>query len=129
MINQEKRGSEKLMAAWKARELTEESVRGIAEELDKSPAKVERVSIEGGANPTGVQLALRYGGDDIPWCGNDILFWFKWHIKNGKRVVRPPRIIIDGTPYPDLVRMELDFGQVGKEIGAMQDLAETVFQR
>jgi hypothetical protein len=30
---------------------------------------------------------------------------------------RPPKIIINGTPFPDLVRMELDFGRVGTEAG------------
>lgn len=26
--------------------------------------------------------------------------------------MRPPRIIIDGIPYPDLLRMDLDFGHI-----------------
>ncbi len=109
-----KRGSEKLMAAWRARALTEESVKEIAAALDKSPAKVEGAAVAGGASPTGVRLSLRYDGDDGPWCGNDILFWLKWHLSHGGGgVVRPPKIIIDGIPFPDLVRMEIDFGHVG----------------
>jgi hypothetical protein len=111
MSDQAKRGSEKLMAAWKARALTEESVREIADAFAKSPAKVEGAKVVGGGSPTGMQVSLRYDGDDGPWCGNDILFWLKWH-KNHGGVVRPPRIIINGTPFPDLVRMELDFGHV-----------------
>ena len=107
----ELRGSEKLLAAWKTRALTEEAVHEIAEALDKSPAKVEGASVIGGAEATGVRLSLAYEGDDGPWCGNDILFWLTWHRKYGG-VVKPPRIIINGTPFPDLVRVELDFGRV-----------------
>jgi hypothetical protein len=109
MATVQKRGSEKLMAAWKTRSLTEESVKEIAAALDKSPAIVEQVSVEGGSNPTGISVALRYDGDDGPQCGNDILFWLRWHLNHGG-VVHPPRIIIKGTPWPDLVRMELNFG-------------------
>ena len=75
----------------------------------------------GGGNSTGVQLLLRYDGDDGPWCGNDILFWFKWHIKYGGDI-HPPRIIINGTPFPDLVRMELDFGHVAENVPGIRDL-------
>ena len=35
----------------------------------------------------------------------------KWHRVHGGEV-KPPRILIDGTPWPDLVRMQLDFGHV-----------------
>jgi hypothetical protein len=121
MAHQEKRGSEKLMAAWKSRALTEESFREIADALGKSPAKVESVNVIGGANPTGVRMSLRYEGDDTPWCGNDILFWLKWH-RNYGGVVLPPKIIINGTPWPDLVRMQLDFGQVGENAPGIRDL-------
>jgi hypothetical protein len=115
MGDKEKRGSEKLLAAWKARALTEDSVREIAEALDKSPAKIEGAEVVGGGSPTGVRLSLRYDGDDGPWCGNDILFWFKWHFKHGGGVI-PPRILIDGTPWPDLVRMDLTFGHGGLNV-------------
>lgn len=120
MANQEKCGSEKLMAAWKARVLTEESVREIADALEKSPAKLLGANVVGGGNPTGVQLSLRYDGDDGGRCGNDILFWFNWHRSHGG-VVRPPRIIINGTPWPDLVRMELDFGHVEENLSSRLD--------
>ena len=109
MGNQERSGSEKLMAAWKTRALSEESVREIATALEKSAARVEQASVFGGASATGMQLTLSYEGDDVPRCGNDILFWLKWHRDHGGVVV-PPRIIINGTPFPDLVRMVLDFG-------------------
>lgn len=112
------RGSEKVLAAWKARTLTGESVEQIAEGLGKSPATIEGVAVAGGESATGVRVQLRYDGDDGPWCGNDILFWLRWHLEHGTGgVVKPPKIIINGIPFPDLVRMELDFGQVG-EIGA-----------
>ena len=108
-----KRGSERLMAAWHARALTEESVKEIAAALEASPATVLGANVIGGANPTGITLSLAYDGDDVPSCGNDILFWLKWHINHGGGGVRPPRIIINGIPFPDLVRLELDFGHVG----------------
>lgn len=78
--------------------------------FEKSPAVVEGAAVSGGANATGVRLSLRYEGDDTPWCGNDILFWLRWHRRFGGNP-RPPKVIIKGTPFPDLVRMELDFGQ------------------
>lgn len=113
--SQRKRGSEKLMKAWKSRVLTEESFREIADAIDKSPAKLAGFNIVGGDNPTGVQLSLRYDGDDGPWCGNDILFWLQWLQKHGGGggVINPPHIIINGTPWPEVITMTLDFGQVG----------------
>ena len=99
MATKEKRGSEKVMAAWKARVLTEASIKEIAASFEKSPATIEG-----------------------PWCGNDILFWLKWHLGHGGNP-RPPRIIINGTPFPDIVRMELDFGHVGEQVGGIQELA------
>ena len=121
MAEQQKRGSEKLMAAWKARTLTEKAVGEIAEALEKSPGKVEIVNIVGGTNATGIQLRMAYEGDDVPMCGNDILFWLKWHINHGG-VVRPPKIIINGTPFPDLVRLEVDFGHVGANGPGIADI-------
>ena len=116
-----KRGSEKIMAAWQSRALTEESVREIAGAFEKSPARIEGANVVGGEHATGMRLSLAYDGDDGPWCGNDILFWLKWHLGHGG-VVRPPRIIINGIPFPDLVRMELDFGHVGDEVPGLADL-------
>jgi hypothetical protein len=121
MATKEKRGSDKVMEAWKARALTEASVREIATALEKSPATVEGATVAGGESATGLRLSLRYDGDDTPWCGNDILFWLKWHLGHGG-VVRPPRIIINGIPFPDLIRMELDFGHVEEQLPAVQDL-------
>jgi hypothetical protein len=109
------RGSDKVLAAWKARTLSGESVQQIAEELGRSPAIVEGVAVSGGESATGVRVQLRYDGDDTPMCGNDILFWLRWHLEHGTGgVLKPPRIIINGTPYPDLVQLELEFGQVGE---------------
>ncbi len=109
-----KRGSEKLMTAWKQRSLTDEAVREIAAELEKSPATIEKVNVVGGQDATGMQVLLSYSGDDVPWCGNDLAFWLKWRRRFGG-TVRPPRILINGTPFPDLVRVQLDFGNVGGE--------------
>lgn len=105
------RGSEKLLAAWKGRALTDESVREIADALAQSAGTVERAAIVGGADGNGARVSLSYSGDDTPICGNDIAFWVKWHLRHGG-TPRPPRIIIDGIPFPDIIRMELDFGNV-----------------
>ena len=105
------RGSEKLLAAWHGRVLTEESVKEIAAALDKSPAIVERAAVVGGANATGMQLSLSYEGDDVPRCGNDITFWLQWLKKHGYGGPPPkPRVIINGIPWPDVVKLELIFG-------------------
>jgi hypothetical protein len=112
MLDQKTRGSEKLMAAWSARRLSEESVGEIAAALDESPATVDSARVVGGEDATGIHVTMSYDGDDVPRCGNDILFWLHWHRKYGG-VVRPPRIIINGTPYPDLVTVHLGFGDVG----------------
>jgi len=115
MRNLPARGSEKLMKAWKARTLTDESVREIADALDKSPAKLENFNIVGGENATGIEVSLRYDGDDGPWCGNDIQFWLQWLLKHGSHgvVVTPPHIIINGTPWPEVITVKLNFGQTG----------------
>jgi hypothetical protein len=117
-----KRGSERLMAAWQARALTEDSVREIAAALDASPATILGANVIGGAHPIGVTLSLAYEGDDVPRCGNDILFWLQWHRNHGGGVIRAPRILINGIPFPDLVRLELEFGHVPPAGPAPQDL-------
>ena len=113
-MGQRQRGSEKLMRAWKSRRLTDESVREIADALDKSPATVEGIEVVGGEDATGIRLALSYDGDDGPYCGNDIIFWLQWLLKHGGSggVITPPHIIINGTPWPEVVKMELNFGNV-----------------
>ena len=125
MATKEKRGSEKVMAAWKARVLSEASIKEIAAAFEKSPATIEGATFVGGEHATGLSLSLSYDGDDGPQCGNDILFWLRWHQSNGG-VPRPPRIIINGIPFPDLVRMELDFGHVGEQAGGIQDLGAEI---
>lgn len=114
LTDQSQRGSEKLLRAWKTRVLNDDSVREIANALEKSPAKLEGCEIIGGENPTGLRLSLRYDGDDGPWCGNDIQFWIQWLLKHGGHgpVIVPPKIIINGIPWPEVVHMELNFGQV-----------------
>jgi hypothetical protein len=116
------RGSEKVIAAWNSRVLSEESIGEIAKQFEESPATVETADVIGGAQPTGLRVSLRYDGEDGPWCGNDILFWLKWHLGHGG-VVKPPKIIINGIPFPDLVRMELDFGHVGEHVPSIEDIS------
>ena len=48
MLDQSKRGSEKLLGAWNARRLTEEGVQEIAKALEASPAAVESAVVAGG---------------------------------------------------------------------------------
>jgi hypothetical protein len=123
------RGSDKVMAAWHARVLTDESIGEIAKQLERSPATIESADVVGGQYATGLRVSLRYDGDDAPQCGNDILFWLKWHLQHGG-AVHPPKIIINGIPFPDLIRMELDFGHVGEQLGGIEDVhgltAETI---
>ncbi|MET3119200.1 hypothetical protein AAKU64_003439 [Undibacterium sp. GrIS 1.8] len=125
--NQKLRGSEKLLSAWKNRSLTEESVREIAKNMDQSPAHVIGAKVVGGNNATGVQLSLAYYGDDVPTCGNDILLWLKWHRVHGGDV-HPPKIIIDGIPFPDVLRMQLDFGDVTGKLTDVQHLGNLAGQ-
>ena len=111
MPNQAKRGSDQLLAAWKARTLTDASVKEIAEAIEQSPAQVESAVVTGGRDATGLRVTLSYAGDDGPWCGNDIRFWLQWHKLHGGRP-RPPRVLINGIPFPDIVRLVLEFGDV-----------------
>lgn len=119
MADMDSRGSEKLLAAWKGRALTDESVKEIAEALSQSAGKVEQAMIVGGNDATAARVTLSYAGDDTPICGNDIAFWLKWHLKHGGSP-RPPRIIIDGIPFPEILRMELDFGNVIANDGPLE---------
>jgi hypothetical protein len=112
MLDHKTRGSEKLMAAWNARRLTDESVGEIAAALDESPATLDSAHVVGGEDATGLQVAMSYSGDDIPICGNDLRFWLFWHRKYGG-VPKPPRIFIKGIPYPELLTVHLSFGDVG----------------
>lgn len=123
METKSKRGSERLLAAWKARSLTEESVREIAAALEKSPATVERASVVG-ANASGLNVSLTYDGDDVPICGNDLQFWLRWHRIHGGDP-QPPIVIINGTPILDHVRLELNFGHAGNDLG-VQDVGRAV---
>lgn len=108
------RGSAKLLDAWRTRTLSEASLQEIAKALDASPATVERAYVSGGDAPTGVQVSLRYEGDDVPYCGNDLQFWLQWLRQHGGKP-RPPRVIIDGIPFPDLIHVDLEFGSPGVE--------------
>lgn len=116
------RGSQKLLAAWKARTLSEDAIQEIAKQLESSPANVEKAQIVGGAHPSGVTLGLSYGADDSDGCGNDLNFWLHWHKKHGG-VIQPPRILIDGIPFPDVIRVELDFGQVAPKNAPVPEVA------
>lgn len=109
------RGSEKLMLAWKAR-LTEDSVGEIARHLDDVPATVEKAQFHGGDQPSGLSLSLSYTADEIPYCGNTVQFYLDWLAKHGGGYTEPPRIIINGIPFPEWLRLELDFGRVGHDV-------------
>jgi hypothetical protein len=109
-----RRGSDMVMAAWKAR-LDDDQVAEIAKQFDDSPATVEKVTVHGGTGSTGatgMSLTLSYSGDDTPRCGNDIQFWLEFLRKHGGQIPDRIPIIINGIPYPEIVRVVLDFGQV-----------------
>ncbi|KPF68492.1 hypothetical protein IP84_09310 [beta proteobacterium AAP99] len=108
------RGSARLLAAFKARSFSEEAIRELAAHLDKSPASVEGALVKGGSAATGVSLTLAYSGDDVPQCGNDMAFWLAWLRRHGGGGFTPrrPRIIINGIPFPDWLRLELSAGEV-----------------
>lgn len=124
MENKPKRGSEKVLAAWKARALSEESVKEIVSAFEKSSAVVERANVSGGSSATGLRVSLSYSGDDVPQCGNDMAFWLAWLKRHGG-APRPPRIIINGIPFPEVIKMELDFGHVDGplDLGGLGELA------
>lgn len=109
MTTPARRGSEKLLDAWKARTISEESFRELAAALEKSPANVDGAFVTGGSAASGLYLSLRYDGDDVPRCGNDLEFILRW-INKHHYGVSIPRIIINGTPRPDLFRMDLQIG-------------------
>jgi hypothetical protein len=88
MATEVARGSDKVMAAWHARVLTDESIGEIAKQLEKSPATIESADVVGGQYATGLRVSLRYDGDDGPMCGNDILFWLKWHCSTAVPFIR-----------------------------------------
>lgn len=120
---QKVRGSDKLRAAWEKRALKDDEVHEIAAHLDKSVAKVEAVRVIGGVRATGVEVALSYTGEDVPRCGNDVAFWLHW-LRNHGGNGRPPRIIINGTPFPEELRLELLFGDVDAPRDLGRDLQQ-----
>jgi hypothetical protein len=92
------RGSEKLLASWRqsASEGTAQSGAGKI-----SRRKTVGIAVAAGVLGAGVfpaSSASAYGGDDIPPCGNDILFWKKLIPTGGSTV---PRVIWKGIPWPD----------------------------
>jgi hypothetical protein len=109
--------------------LTEESVQEIAQGLDMSSGKIDGAAVFGGANAIGMRVSLSYSGDEVPMCGNDMQFWLAWLRRHGTTVVKPPRVIIDGTPFPDFLKIELDFGQVPRFAASIMDKLPNVMQQ
>lgn len=123
------RGSARLLAAFKTRAFSEDAIRELASMLDKSPASVEGAVVKGGSSATGLSLTLSYAGDDVPWCGNDMTNWLAWLRKHGGGGYTPrrPRIIINGTPFPDWLRMELSAGEIvnpAVKAGQIEDIGQ-----
>ena len=110
MATTTERGSARLREAWKNRALTDESVSTIAEQFDASKAVIDHVSFRGGDQPSAVTVGLTYEGDDVPICGNDLLFWLKWHHQFGNGTWVPPKVIINGIPNPEIIKLLLTFG-------------------
>ena len=89
--------------------------------VGESPATIEGATFYGGEHSTGLSLSLSYEGTTARGAGTTSSSGSseprpRWE-------PRPPRIIINGTSFPDLVRMELDFGHVGEQGPGLQDLA------
>ena len=92
---------------------------------------LEAGAILDGERATGMTVGLTYDGDDVPYCGNDIQAWLKWHRHHGGGPISAPRILIKGIPVPDVLHLELDFGQVGPqrvdaELGALAPVTRGV---
>ena len=107
------RGSAVLRQAWERKgfHLTDDMVGEIVDQLDVSPATVHDVRVTGGAMPTGISIDVSYEGDDVPWCGNDLSWLIAWHLKHQAPTVCIPRPLVDGIPFPDLIKATLHFGQ------------------
>jgi hypothetical protein len=120
MTSPKPRGSEKLLAAWSNRAISEVAVKEIINEF--KTANIEGAEVFGGANPTGLSVELLYADDDIDRCGNDLSFWLRWQRKYGNGFTKPPKIIINGTPWPDLIRIKLDFGKVTTTLPGLEQL-------
>ena len=116
------RGSEKLRIAWENRALTEDAVAEIGEALDASPADVASVRVFGGREAVGVEVSKRYGFDDGDICGNDISFWLKWLGRHGGGGYVPPKVIINGIPYPIEVLVTYTFGRPEAPVQQVGDL-------
>jgi hypothetical protein len=117
------RGSEKLKFAWENRALTEQAVAEIGEALDASAGSVEQVRVLGGREAVGIEVSKRYAADDGDVCGNDIAFWLKWLGRHGGGGgYRPPKVIINGIPWPIEVLVTYTFGRAEAPVRQVGDL-------
>ena len=117
------RGSEKLKFAWENRALTEQAVAEIGEALDASAGSVEQVRVPGGREAVGIEVSKRYAADDGDVCGNDIAFWLKWLGRHGGGGgYRPPKVIINGIPWPIEVLVTYTFGRAEAPVRQVGDL-------
>lgn len=122
------RGSERLMAAFRSR-LTEDSVGMIAGMLDQSSGIVDSIDLHGGAEPTGVSITSTYTLDGDFTCGNDLSFWLSWLRKHGGGGWVPPKIIINGTPWPEFLTMKLVFGRIDEHTVSPVDVHQVLAGR
>jgi hypothetical protein len=75
MSAETRRGSRRLIEAWKDRErhlIRDEHVEELSGLLENSPASVDDVIVVGGSEATGLGFSMTYDGDDIPLCGIDL---------------------------------------------------------
>ena len=108
------RGSGRLLKAWQSGmiHLSDEVVTGLSEVLDGIQGRVETAQVLGETTKQGVRLEVAYDTDD-PGCGNDVTLLLKklHHLGGGEPV--PIRIIINGIPAFDALRMTFEVGNVG----------------
>jgi hypothetical protein len=106
----EERGSAVLLTAWQSGviKLNDEVVTGLSEVLNGIQGRVETARVGEGRESVAVEIAY---DEDTPQCGNDLSLLFRWIHDAGGDI--PVRVLINGIPAFDSVRVVLEVGNVG----------------
>jgi hypothetical protein len=104
------RGSAVLLKAWQSGviRLNDEVVTGLSEVLNGIQGRVETARVAEGREAVAVEIAY---DEDTPQCGNDLSLVFRWIRDVGSDI--PVRVLINGVPAFDSVRVVLEVGNVG----------------
>ena len=113
-IDMTERGSARLLKAFEERGvvLSEDLVRGLAEALDGSEAKLGGAWVAPGTEPTGFGMSLAYDGEDLPRCGNDMQWLLELLRKYGTGGVPTIDVIINGRPRIDRALLLVSVGAI-----------------